>query len=548
MCRKLILLCLLSALISSSASATQYAYRVNFSNKNGTLAFSDSLSFLSPRAMARRDMQGIVLDSTDLPVTAAYVDSVLTLTGGKLHEVSKWMNLCVILINDSTQIHALDGKAFVSSVKLVGYYATSLHRQGNTTHTLTAGKTTSGGSSYFGYTWDQTMLVNGNYLSDNGYTGNGKLIAVIDAGFWYTDTHPGFDSLRAGGIVDVHNFTLDTSFVYAYDTHGTSVLSTMAGNVPTAFVGSAPHAQYALYVSEDDNSEQPIELLNMLCAAERADSLGADIITTSLGYDTFDDPTNDFVFATDFDGKTTVAARAANMATQKGMLFVASAGNEGGGSWNSILTPGDADSALTIGSVDITGTNAPTSGFGPNAAGQIKPDVCGLGHYAYIFTESGYAVEDGTSFSTPQIAGWAACLWESTPTAGPARIRRAIIQCANHFSDPGTQIGYGIPDLGCSKTIINTLDTPLPLTNNLVISVSNPAYSILSITVTVPEYQNIDFSMLDMTGREVARFTHTFDKGMNTPVQYDIAVMPAGMYLLKAVSATHQQTIKVVKE
>ena len=538
-------------LFCEPVQAIQYAYQVNFTNKNGTLALSDSLSFLSSRSLARRDRQGIPLDSTDLPVTRAYVDSVLTLTGGKFHEASKWFNFCVVLLSDSTTIHALDGKSFISSYKLVAYYTGSLHRdQPNAvTGKPQAGRTTSGDAAYYDATWTQTLMVNGNYVHDLGYKGAGKIIAVLDAGFIGVDTHRGFDSLRASGrLVDEHNFTYDTSYVYGYDIHGMQVLSTMAGYVPDTFVGTAPLASYALYITEDDPTEQPIELLNMVCGSERADSIGADIITTSLGYNTFDNSSYDFNYSADFDGKTTIAAKGANMATKKGMLFVATAGNEGGSGWNHILTPGDADSALTIGSVDNAGNNAVTSGYGPNAAGQIKPDVCDMGHYASVFSTTDYEAQDGTSFSTPQIAGWAACLWESKPDITPAQLRLAIIICANHYTTPGTQIGYGVPDFECTANALNVIDTPTPASyDNWITVAPNPIVNILYLTLFMPSQQVVNCRLFDVTGREVLSYSAQFKKGWNQPVAIDLYALPPGMYFLKAVTPFGQKVIKIDK-
>lgn len=549
MCRKFILSIFVLLFLTEAANATQFAYQVNFTDKQGTLTFSDSLSFLSPRAMARRNNQGILLDSTDLPVTRAYIDSVLVLTGGKLHEVSKWLNLCVILISDSNQIHALNGIAFVSGVKVVGYYSGTLHKDGhkNATHA----KTTSG-ASYYNQTWLQTTVVNGNYLHDIGHKGAGKIIAVVDGGFSNADTHSGFDSLRnSGRLVDVYNFALDTSYVFAYDDHGTEVLSTMAGYVPDTFVGSAPLASYALYVTEAAG-ERPIELLNLLCGAERADSIGADVISSSLGYNTFDDfdfhYNADFTYA-DLDGKTTVATIAANMATKKGILFVSSAGNQGspGDPWHYILTPGDADSVLTIGSVDATGTNASNSGYGPNAAGIIKPDVCGMGESAAVFSPTTYSHASGTSLSTPEIAGFATCLWEASPHSTPGQIRQAIRQCASRYSTPGSQIGYGIPNFQCAAAALNIIDTPIPVDNSLVMATPNPMNDNMILTITLPTSSTVHFKLLDITGRTVLTFSDSFMKGTNTPVSYNVAKLPAGMYLLKATTATLQQTIKLVK-
>ncbi len=558
MCRKALLLLVTLLQFAAAASAVQYAYQVNFRNKNGTQPFSDSLTFLSPHSFARRANQGIALDSTDLPVTRAYVDSVLALTGGKLHCVSKWMNCCVVLLSDSTQAHNLDGKAFISSRRLVGYYAGTLHNKaassnGNgheTAGSTPSAKTTSSDAVYYSATWNQTLMVNGNYLHNLGYKGQGKIIAVVDAGFIGVDTHSGFDSLRSSGrIIDKHNFTLASNTVYGYDNHGGEILSTMAGLMPDTFVGSAPFASYALYVTEDDNSEQPIELLNMVCAMERADSIGADIISSSLGYNIFDNTSDNFVFATDFDGKTTVAARGANLATKKGMLFVTSAGNEGGSTWNNILTPGDADSALTVGNVDLSGVNASNSGYGPNATGKVKPDVCTLGQPGAVFnTSGGVNYINGTSISTPEVAGWAACLWQAVPRATPAQLRLAIIKCASQYLTPGTQIGYGIPDFRCSAEQLDVKDTQGPAAAGLTILITNPVVHNLDIIVNLHSADDVTFMLADVTGRELMVFSHFFDSGKNASVSYDMSHLPAGMYFLKAQTATYQQVLKLVKQ
>ena len=537
-----------------TASATQYAYQVSFTDKNNTpYSLSTPSAYLSARAIARRANRGIAIDSADIPVNQQYIDSILTLTGGKLHAASRWQNMCVILINDSTLIHTLDGKSFISNKKLVGFYSGFLHKAGNTatvtTDATTEQRTTSLDATYYGTTWAQTSIVNGQYLHNKGYDGAGMLIAVLDAGFTGADTHTGFDSLHnSGRLIDVHNFTLASEDIYGYDTHGAKVLSTMAGFVPGTFVGTAPRAMYALYVTEDGNSEQPIELFNMLCATERADSLGADVITTSLGYNTFTDPANNFVFATDLNGKSTIVAKGANTATAKGIVFVATAGNEGGNSWNMILTPGDADSALTIGSVDGTGNPAGNSGYGPNAAGQIKPDVCTIGAPASIFTGSGYGAENGTSFSTPQIAGWAACLWQANPTATPYQVRQAIIRCASSYSSPGVQIGYGIPNFQCTDQLLGIYDTLHHFNAASWVKANpNPFIDEMILTVSPDTDQYVTIRVMDMTGKILMDSRNYFYKGNNRPVTVATRNFPVGIYIVQAISATHQQLLKVEK-
>lgn len=566
-CRRMLLCSVVIALFAGKASAVQqYAFQIAFTDKGGeTLANTSPLSFLSQRSLDRRTHQGIAFDSTDLPVWPAYIDSVLTLTGGEFHAKSRWLNACVILLTDSSQILNLQNKSYISSIQQVAYYSPNiLHRDNSVRNrnaslarnSNTTAKTTND-ALYYGNTYLQTAQVNGNYLHDHGYKGEGKLIAVLDAGFTGVN-NVAFDSLNLSGrLVDTHNFTLANDDVYGHDTHGTQVLSTMAGYIPDSFVGTAPLASYALYISEDDNSEQPIEMFNMLAASERADSIGADIITTSLGYNLFDNPAYGLNFS-QLDGKTTVAAQAANFATKKGILFVASAGNEGGDFWNMILTPGDADSALTIGAVTYEGNPVSFSGYGPNAAGVIKPDVCALGQATSVFsvftsngtiTDSYSGSGDGTSFATPQIAGWAACLMQATgPAVSPYTIRTAIEQSADHYNNPGNQIGYGIPNFETALQSLDVVDTPSPLEQKWLTVTPNPFIDQLLLNVYPDSALVVNFKLVDMAGKVVATMRQSFDQGYNPPVQMVLpGHLPVGVYILKATSGKRQQAVKIEK-
>lgn len=557
MCRSVFGFGLIAALLlGSTTRATQYAYRVTFTDKNNTpYSLSSPSAFLSARALARRATQGIAIDSADLPVDASYVDSVLALTGGKLHETSRWLNTCVILVNDTSQVLPLGGKAFINNIKCVGVYGVPLHKNsGGTPITFNhpAGKTTAFDASYYGAAWDQTKLVNGNTLHTNGHTGKGKLIAVLDAGFIGAKA-TGFDTLWMNNrVVDTFNFAYRNENTFTQDSHGTQVLSTMAGNIPGSYVGSAPDAMYALYLTEVNGDDQPMELDNLLSATERADSIGADIVTISLGYDLFENPADGQNFA-DLDGKTTVGAKAANMATKKGMLFVATAGNDGAppipGWGNHILTPGDADSALTIGAATPTGGPAAISGYGPNAAGHVKPDVCGLGQPAAIINNGVITSSSGTSFSTPQIAGWAACLWGANPTATPYQLRQAIVKCASTYTTPGPQLGYGVANFDCTQLVLKTNEPKPPFTPaNWVIATPNPFTSELILSVSPDTNQDVNFELCDMTGKTIISFTRSLNKGNNTPITISMPWLSAGIYILKAVSATQQQTVRIQKK
>lgn len=536
-------------LFAGGVSAKQYTYIVRFVAKEGTpYTISEPTRFLSQKAIARRQLQGIAIDSSDLPVNPAFVDSVISLTGAALHGTSRWLNMCVVVVEDTSVMHRLDGKPFIRSVTPL-FASPGITRVSVKPSSNSPAKKATGSPSFYGNTWQQTSLVHGDPVHDAGYTGSGKLIAVLDAGFIGADTHPGFtDMWAAAHVVDKRNFVQGNDQVFTSDSHGTKALSTITGHTAGTYVGSAPDASIALYVTEDNTSETPVEMTNMLLASERADSVGVDIITTSLGYNLFDNPADNLVFSTDLDGKTTIAAQAANTATSKGILFIASAGNEGGNSWNMVLTPGDADSALTIGSVDYTGAMAANSGYGPNAAGRVKPDVCLMGQSAAIFQSMGYGNESGTSFATPQAAGWAACLWQEYPAATPSQIRRAIIRCANSYATPGTHNGYGVPDFSCARQMLLGVGElpPVMAAGSWVAVLPNPSDGVLKLVVSPEQDTQVDFSVFDVAGKNVLSWRSTFTRGLNEPVAVDLRHLPRGMYVLKAASSAQQQILKVI--
>jgi serine protease AprX len=551
----------IACLLSDKATASQFVFQITFTDKNNTpYSLSSPLAYLSARSVARRAAQGIAIDSTDLPVNASYIDTVLTLAAGSVfHGSSKWLNMCIILVSDSAQIINLSGKPYISEIKLVGYYGTDLHpkssiMQGAAAASAPARKTTSFDASYYGATWDQTSIVAGQSLHNKGFQGQGMLIAVMDAGFLNSNSNPGFDSLRSSGrLVDSFDFVWRDNNILRQDDHGSQALSVMAGYWPGTFVGSAPLAMYALYLTEYNPDDQPAELDNLLFATERADSIGADVISESVGYDVFSFPAGAGQVFADLDGKTTVGAKAANMATQKGMLFVATAGNDGTPSipgWGThILTPGDADSALTIGSTDVSGNPAPSSGFGPNAAGVVKPDVSTLGHLASVLVGATVSTNDGTSFSTPEIAGWAACLWQANPGSTPYQLRQSIIKCASHYTSPGPQLGYGVPNFQCTGQLLKLEDTPAPFSaSHWVIVTPNPFTSTLKVTVQPETDGNVDFIFMDMTGRKIAAWQQFLHKDFSTSLDFSTPALAPGIYILKATSSGHQQVLKLVKQ
>lgn len=541
--KKLLLtLAAIAFLTQQGLAQAQHAYRISFVNKSGTASPGDAASFLSERALNRRLTQGIAVDSLDLPVSPAYLDSTLTITGGVLHLISKWFNYCVILLSDTSQLPALRARSFVRSVARVGYFSSPLHLR-PVQEALPSVPKPAGDAAFYGQSYTQTALVNGDALHDSDYLGAGKLIAVLDVGFLEVSTHTGLDSLRnSGRIVDGHNFLKNNSEVDAYTIHGTASLSTMAGYEPGLYVGSAPLAQYALYITDDNYAEQPVEEDMLVAGLERADSLGADIASMSVGYNIFDGPGVAGAYSQDsLNGHATLPARAVNTATTRGMFCVVSAGNEGGNSWNFLLSPGDADSALTVGAVTLDKIPAFFSSPGPNSSGRIKPDICMMGDPVSVFLSFNMVGNSsGTSFAAPQAAGYAACLWQAVPGATPYQLRQAIIKSADHYNSPTPKLGYGVPDFSQALQYLNIPQVmagtalqvgPVPFENMLRVF----------LPAAAKDYQ---LALYHIGGALVW-------KGSGAPGIRDIHLtkdLSAGIYLLKVTGAQGTEVRRLVKK
>jgi subtilisin family serine protease len=273
------------------------------------------------------------------------------------------------------------------------------------------------------------------------------LIAVIDAGFYHYKTLPAFDSVNIKGlVVETYDFVNNEESVNEDNEHGMMCFSIIAANIPGQFIGTSPNAHFLLYRSEDASSESPVEEQYWVAAAERADSAGTDIITTSLGYNLFDNPVFNYTYA-DMNGHTSIIAKAATIAARKGMIVLAAAGNEGDDSWHFISTPGDADSILTVGAVDASGNVAAFSSYGPSSDGRVKPTSASVGFGTVVSSPTGGLLSgNGTSFATPDLAGLVTCLWQAFPEFTNMEIIEAVEKSSSIYQNPDNRIGYGIPD------------------------------------------------------------------------------------------------------
>lgn len=516
------------------AQQPEYAFRIYFKDKNATtFHLSQPEDFLSERAIQRREKFNILIDSADLPVCQSYIDSVLSITSGQWHCQSKWQNTIVVFLNDTSTILPLDSLAFFKTAKLVAVYPNGLPKAAPDTFPASAHKPTGFDTNYYAAAWDQINLCKGQYLHEQGQTGKGIVIALIDAGYYGIDNSPVFDSLlNSGRLIDRWNFVEDTLIGNQEGGHGTEVLSCIAGYLPNTFVGTAPQASIALYTSEDLQSEQPIEEDNWTAAAERADSLGTDMITTSLGYNTFDPPFPDETF-NHFDGHSTFIAQAANFAAAKGIFVVASVGNEGNNSWHYMLTPGDADSALTIGAVNNQNIAPAFSGWGPNAANIIKPDVVAMGVGNSVVNLTGNIQSaNGTSLATPVIAGLAACLMQADTLAAPWVLKALIRSVSDLYTHPDSQKGYGLPDFALAYQKMTKIEQGMSPKSQLHFKLyPNPVSARLVHIRFSQKYSTpLIIRLYDMTGKVV---WHS-QKQNNASENYDLSLpdLTTGNYRL----------------
>lgn len=452
-------------------------YWISFKDKNNTpFSVGQPEAFLSPRAISRRVLQGISITEADLPVHPAYLDSLKTDELVQVFYSSRWMNGALIQTADQTSLDRIRGLSFVSGSELVkpGEEAFKEKIPGNNElrsggqnlgqrnfeHSLIEALGKANWRSNFsgldpGYSSESIAQINGIKLLEDGFRGAGILIAVLDAGYYAADQLSVFSHLwESGRIAGTRDFVETPENIFGSSPHGTYVLCVMAGHRPGALMGTAMEATYLLIRTEDVRTEYKIEEFNWLAGAELADSIGADVINSSLGYSRFDDPEQDYSYS-DLDGGTTVVAQAANMAFERGILVVNSAGNYGNQTWRFVGSPADSFGALSVGAVNIQGEVAGFSSRGPTADGRIKPDIMahGLGVPVSDLSE-GIGLVNGTSFSSPMIAGMSASLWGKHPNALASELKRAIIESGHLFFKPDTIFGHGIPDFNWASRLL----------------------------------------------------------------------------------------------
>ena len=398
--------------------------------------------FLSQRSIDRRKRQSIPVDLTDLPVAPAYEKQVAE-AGIEIVGKSKWNNTLLIRIHKDKELRKLEGLEFITKMKKV-FQAPDSVSQRMRSNVRNGLNEWSSGNGVYGAADAQLKSLNGKRLHESGYRGRGMMIAVFDGGFMNADKIPALHNIKLAGVKDF--VVPESKNVFGEMEHGTMVLSTMAANAPDFYVGVAPEAQYLLIRCEDERTESLAEEDYWASAAEYADSCGVDVINSSLGYHGFDDSSMNHHYY-EQDGKTVLISRTASMCADKGIVCVNSAGNDGMGSWKKINFPADATDILTVGSINEHGANAAFSAVGPTADGRIKPDVMAFGSPTCVITGRGSIINDnGTSFSSPLVAGMVACLWQALPGKTAKQIIKLVKLAGDNQQHPDNVFGYGVPD------------------------------------------------------------------------------------------------------
>jgi len=505
-------------------------------DKNATINPS---GYLTDKAIERRLKQRISFDQADIPVNDQYIKGVSN-TGIRILTRSRWFNTVVIEAN-ADMINKLELLPYVSKIQTLGNSGKDQSSVAITVKPFSEAVTLSpwidesnkqGTTDVYNYgtAFNQINQLKGQYLHNQGYSGQGMTIAVIDAGFNSVDKMSCFDSLRANKqIKGTRDFAQPGNNVYAtLASHGSSVLSCMGAYINGQMVGTAPKADYWLLRSEVGETETIIEEHYWVSAAEFADSVGADMINSSLGYTTFDYPSTNHTYA-DMDGNTTDVTKAADKAAEKGILVVNSAGNEGTSTWKYIGAPADGDSVFTIGAVTATGIRSGFSSVGPTSDDRIKPTVAAQGSSAAIFAPSGLGTSSGTSFSSPIICGITACLWQAIPELNNMQIIELIKASASQAAQQDSLLGWGIPDYQIAFTTLSNRNQSVA--KELTIY-PNPVTDKLTLGFPVAIDGKYSLEIVNLQGKVV--YNNQRNESSTRSIQInDIGYLPSGIYFIK---------------
>jgi serine protease AprX len=502
MVRDKIVVLVLFIIFSLPAVAQKNRYMVFFKDKTGTpFTVDEPAEFLSPKAIERRVRNNVSVTTEDLPVNPAYVQAVKN-TGAEIYFSTRWMNGTLVQC-DPALLPEIQALPEVKSVELVGPGA-SLAPNGR-------GRANKNKVPKTEMTDSQLQMLGIDKMHADGFTGEGITIAILDAGFTGVNSADPFDHVFTDNRIDLSiskDFVYNSSNVFQYDDHGTNVFSVIAALQPETFTGGAPDATFQLFVTEEVPTEYRVEEFNWLFAAERADSAGTDIIHSSLGYNDFDGTQFDYL-KSQMDGQTAIATRAAQMAADRGILVVVSAGNEGNISWQIITAPADARDVLAVGSVNSEETRSNSSSIGPTADNRIKPDVAAMGVNTSVVEPTGtIGRATGTSLAAPTITSLAAGVWQRYPSLTNVQVMDAIRNSGSQAISPDKFLGYGVPDY---DKIVELLDKTI--NDDFFAVYPNPSF-IDSIVIKPLFPEEVGFCTIEFISAE-GKSVFTYETGFS---------------------------------
>ncbi|WP_321376201.1 S8 family serine peptidase [uncultured Draconibacterium sp.] len=523
----------------------QNYFWIGFTDKNNSeYTLDHPEEYLSARAIQRRNNQNIAIDSLDLPVNQNYIDSVLTLSVELVH-ATKWLNGITVRCDSANLADSVLYWDFVREIQLTKPASTTKSvtnkfSDENFTDTPPIDSTLYGGSVH------QVGMMEGQFLHNNNFKGQNVQIAILDGGFYRADVYPAFDSLWFNNqILGTKDFVNPDSDFFSTNYHGMSVLSCMGGNIPGELIGTAPKASYWLLRSEDTNSEYIIEEDNWVAAAEFADSVGADIINSSLGYTEFQDAATNHVYA-DLDGNTTRVTRGANIAASRGMLVFSSAGNERNDAWFRIVAPSDGVNVIGVGAVDMNFDPAYFSSAGPAADGALKPNVSAMGYRTTLQRSDGsIGMASGTSFSSPVLAGMAASLWQAYPEKTAIEIKDALERSGHLYNSPDSLQGYGVPNVRIASTLLDPVSVAIAEQNNNWTIYPNPVRNrIVLQSATDLQLNKLVIKLYSLDGSVVQSWQKP---AAHSVVLNNLENVEAGIYLLLIQTKSNVETFKINK-
>ncbi len=532
---------------------------VYFKDKNGSsFSISRPLEFLTQKAIDRRSKQGISITQQDLPVNINYISQLKNL-GANVPYSIKWLNAAIVNADEATFIE-IENLPFVERINKMARRSdpNQKARISATCDTDTEmqicqefeiNKTLKVNNNEedfdYGNSLAQIQMLGVDKMHQQGYLGQGIHIAVLDGGFFNANNLSAFSHADISFVYDVVG---NGQNVYQASSHGTKVLSTMLSKAEGQIIGTAPEATYYLFRTEDTNREMPIEEAFWAVGAEKADSLGVDIIQSSLGYYDFDNSNYDYTH-NDLDGNTALISQVAQIATQKGIVVVTSAGNSGGNEWQKISFPADAPSVLTVGAVDSNEQIGNFSSIGNTADGRIKPDIMAMGVNTTLWNEQNrLSSGNGTSYAASLVAGLVAGFMQKNPNLTQKEIMFAMRRAGDNYDNPNEQYGYGIPSferltqieliLGQNENLVDKNAQirifPNPVANYLNIEIDEKLF------ITNP---SLSFQIYNLQGQLI--LTENLETNKN---EIQFPAVSKGIYIVRIEGQNYQGTIKIIKE